>query len=295
MKKAILALSLILVCLTFSKAQSSINDYKYVIVEKQFHFQNEVNEYNLNELTRFLFRKHGFRPILDSEVFPKDLRSNYCLALKSEIIVKGVLRTKAIITLKDCDNNIIFTSIEGITKEKDLERAYNIVIRKAFESFNNINYKYTANKNILAKVENTENIEQEQKAKKEIEKLKQEIKTLKEEKVDVVKDEIPLIKEEKETKVEEKLEEIKEIPKEPSKPVIIKEVENYLMSEATYNGFKLINSISKDIEYTIYKTDINNVFIIKGKSGIIYKKKNRWIREYFDGDKTMIEFLDIRF
>ena len=62
MKKALLLI--LFICFANTYAQNSLNDYKYVIVEKQFHFQTEPNQYNLNELTRFLletnFMADGF-------------------------------------------------------------------------------------------------------------------------------------------------------------------------------------------------------------------------------------------
>ena len=80
--KKLLMILIFASCFLKITAQHSINDYKYVIVEKQFHFQSEPNQYNLNELTRFLLKKNGFRPILESDIFPNDLKSNYCLALQ---------------------------------------------------------------------------------------------------------------------------------------------------------------------------------------------------------------------
>ncbi|MBN4057805.1 hypothetical protein JYT34_00005, partial [Olleya sp. AH-315-K02] len=141
MRKVIIALFLIVGCLTFSKAQTNLNDYKYVIVEKQFHFQNEPNEYNLNSLTRFLFKKYGFSSINESEPLPEDLKSDYCLALTSEVTAKGTFKTRVTIVLRDCDNNIVFQT-EGVTKEKYFDKVYNIGIRKAMEGFEEIDYSY---------------------------------------------------------------------------------------------------------------------------------------------------------
>jgi len=106
MKKALLLI--LFICFANTYAQNSLNDYKYVIVEKQFHFQTEPNQYNLNELTRFLLKKNGFRPILESDIFPNDLKSDYCLALQSEVKASGFLKTTVSITLKDCNNNILY-------------------------------------------------------------------------------------------------------------------------------------------------------------------------------------------
>jgi hypothetical protein len=140
MKK--LVLSIVFVMSVFlNYAQHDLNDYKYVIVEKQFHFQGEEGQYDLNEFVRFLFKKNGFKPILTSDIFPDDLKRNYCLALTSEIKAKGALRTKVTLILKNCNNEIVFQS-EGITKEKAFDMAYKKGIRMAFEAFEGLNYVY---------------------------------------------------------------------------------------------------------------------------------------------------------
>ena len=113
MKKALLLI--LFICFANTYAQNSLNDYKYVIVEKQFHFQTEPNQYNLNELTRFLLKKNGFRPILESDIFPNDLKSDYCLALQSEVKACAFLKTTVSNTLKDCNNNILYEA-SGTTK-----------------------------------------------------------------------------------------------------------------------------------------------------------------------------------
>lgn len=127
-------------------AQHNLNDYKYVIVEKQFHFQNEENQYDLNEFVRFLFKKNGFNPILTSDIYPDDLKRDYCLALTSEIKAKGALRTKVYLTLRNCNNEIVFKS-EGVTKEKSFDKAYMKGIRNAFDAFEDIYYVYTPKEN----------------------------------------------------------------------------------------------------------------------------------------------------
>jgi len=40
---------------------------------------------------------------------------------------------------------------------------------------------------------------------------------------------------------------------------------------------------------------MKDVFIIKGKSGVVYKVGNSWVREYVDQERTLTEFLEIKF
>lgn len=281
MKKIILTLFLIIGCLSYSKAQPSLNDYKYVIVEKQFHFQNKPNEYNLNNLTRFLFKKYGFNSIIESEALPEDLKFDYCLALTSEITAKGALRTKITIVLRDCNNNIVF-QVEGTTKEKYFDKVYTIGIRKAMEGLKDINYNYIEKQKTVnqEKSTNPETKVQAEGSNITVEEFNTEIKELKEKEETIVEQEE--VKEEKPFIDTEKLK-------------VVKEAENYFKVKSITNGFDLINNKSKKIEYTIYRTGMENVFTIKGKDGVIYKKGNQWIREYVEDNKTIIDFLDIRF
>lgn len=276
-------ITLCIVTNTFS--QTSLNNYKYVIVENQFHFQKEANEYNLNQLTMFLFKKHGFRPIFDSEIYPEDLRSNYCLALTSTIVAKGAFITKITIVLKDCNNNVVFSS-EGKTKEKEFKKVYSIGIRKAFEQFENINYKYIPKADIIAEG-NTSN--------DEVEELKAEMKSLKTEQIKISKKTKDIEENEEMYILQKANNELKEISKNPTETINVEEAKSYLKANSITNGFQLINSLSNEIEYVLRKTGMKNVFILKDKNGVIYKKDNDWVREYVDGDKTIIEFLDIRF
>jgi len=269
-------------CFLQITAQNSINDYKYVIVEKQFHFQNEANEYNLNELTRFLLKKKGFKPILESDIYPDDLKSNYCLALQSEVKAKGMLRTTVTITLKDCNNNILFTA-DGSTKEKDFDKVYAYAIRKAFEDFSVVEYNYVPNEAVSGK---NKEIKPTKDDSDEVEKLKAEIDELKKKN----SEKESKLNETNAKKLVEKPSSKKEARKSKSKKASI-----YLEAVDTDNGFNLVDSDSKKLIHALVKTGIDNVYTVKGNNGIVYKKEGKWIREYTKGKKTLIETLNVVF
>jgi hypothetical protein len=272
MKKVLMCLMLASGFLKLA-AQHNINDYKYVIVEKQFHFQTEPNQYNLNELTRFLLKKHGFKPILESDVFPNDLKSNYCLALQCEVKAKGFLITTVTVTLKDCNNNVLFQA-EGTTKEKDFDKVYSYGIRKAFEKFDVLDYKYEPNDAIVNTTENKVNNSNKDDS-AEVEKLKAEIETLK----------------------KEKKASLKQTPKPEKKAAHtkIKKESTILEAVATDNGYDLVNANSKKVIFKLTKTGMDNVFTVNGNKGIVYKKDGKWQREYTKGKKTVVEILSIIF
>jgi hypothetical protein len=79
------------------------------------------------------------------------------------------------------------------------------------------------------------------------------------------------------------------------KKVAAKETKNYLIAKPITNGYQLVNSLTSSIEFTIHATGFENVFIIKDKSGIIYKRGNGWVREHIEGERTVIDFLDVKF
>ena len=246
-------------------SQSSVNDFKYVIVPEQFGFQNDANQYRLNQLTKFLLKKYDFLAYTDSEEFPEDLAKNNCLALRVVITVKGTLKTKATVKLLDCYNNLVFLSDEGVSKEKSFNKAYNLSIRDAFNSFEGLNYKYVQNDALISD-------QSKEKSTKE-EAIKLENKAL------------------------EKTTEATKLAKNTSEVLTVKKEAPFLNAVPipNRNAYKLINSISKEVEYIIYASDIENTFIIKGESGVIFKKNTAWVRQYIVKQKTVVEVLYIRF
>ena len=139
MKKSIL-LGLLFVY-SFSYSQT-VNNYVYALVPSKFTFLKEKDQYNLNTLTKLLMGKYGFTPYLDSDVLPDEMTN--CKRINVDVISVGdFFTTKLKVILKDCKNNILFTSAEGKSKEKDYRVAYNQALRNAFISFDSLHYKYT--------------------------------------------------------------------------------------------------------------------------------------------------------
>ncbi len=123
--------------------QKSINNYKYIIVPTQFDFLKSPDQYKVNSLTKFLFNKYGFTAFLSDEIFPNDLAKNSCSALTANVKNNsGMFTTKSIIELKDCNNNVVYTSTEGKSKQKEYQKAFYEAIRGAFKSIQTLNYKY---------------------------------------------------------------------------------------------------------------------------------------------------------
>ena len=127
-------------------AQNNINSYKYILVPKQFEFQKSEDQYQLNSLTKFLFNRAGYNVLFTNEQYPSDLAENNCLALK--VVVNNnssMLTTKLNIDLYDCNNNIVFSTKVGRSREKDFKKSYQEAIRLTFVELEKLNYKYDNN------------------------------------------------------------------------------------------------------------------------------------------------------
>ncbi|TVZ26980.1 hypothetical protein JM83_1987 [Gillisia sp. Hel_I_86] len=145
MKKTYLIFALLLgICLT--SLGQNLNSYKYVVVPDRFDFLKEPNQYQMNELAKFLFEKYGFTAFMASESKPSDLSMDSCNVLYADVIEdSGLFQTKLQVLLKDCRNQVVFTSEEGKSKEKDFKQAYQEALRNAFNYVEAINYKYDGN------------------------------------------------------------------------------------------------------------------------------------------------------
>ncbi|RKS44945.1 hypothetical protein BC962_2617 [Gillisia mitskevichiae] len=136
----------LLVGLCFTGVGQDLNTYKYVSVPERFDFLKEANQYQVNELTKFLFEKYGFKAFMANELNPDDLSINPCNFLKADVVEdSGLFQTKLQVVLLNCANEEIFISEVGISKEKEYKKAYQEALRDAFTSFEAINYKYEQN------------------------------------------------------------------------------------------------------------------------------------------------------
>jgi len=142
MKKLLIFTSIFIGFISSTFGQD-LNSYKYVIVPSTFEFLKEPNQYQINELTKFLFEKYGFEAYIEDEELPVELSQNRCKALMANVKNdSGLFSTKLVLVLKDCKNNQVFISEEGTSREKEYKTAYQESLRNAFESISAIDYKY---------------------------------------------------------------------------------------------------------------------------------------------------------
>jgi len=139
MKKILVLFSLIF---TLSSYSQDLSKYKYVVVPEQFSFLKEADQYQLNSLTKFLFEKYGFETFIEGEEKYVNLSPDRCEGLYADVLNdSGLFKTKLEITLKDCRNQQVFKSREGVSRQKDYGTAFQAALREAFKSFEELDYK----------------------------------------------------------------------------------------------------------------------------------------------------------
>ncbi len=279
MKKQLFFGLLCLIGLKFF-GQRSINDYKYVVVPAQYGFLSEDDKYQLNSLTKFLFNKYGYNAFMEGEEFPADLQENGCLAMYANLLENSsLLKTKLQLEVKDCNGTVIMRSDTGETKEKAYDKAFNLALRQAFESFQYAEYRYVPITGPgVSKTSEAKPMEEK-----------------------VIEEEIAVMTENEETREPMKMVEVKEIPVESAtvgekidtEMVIVKEPSDLLYAQPIANGFQIVDTEPKKV-MVLYKSGLKDVFIVEGKDAVVYKKDGIW---YYDEYNSKLETktLNIKF
>jgi hypothetical protein len=258
MKTKIYIFLLVLSATMSSWAQLSINDYKYVSVPDKFDFLKSTDEYQLNSLTVFLLEKQGFTVLDKSVNYPMDLAQNNCLKLNANVLkIKGFLFSKLQLVLTDCENRVVFSSEIGKSKLKNYQKAYHEALRNAF-ALSTFNYAYNGSNVSAAMPEPPKTIAKS---------------------TPVIVTEIAVKKQD--------IQEVIEVSDSSIEAVV------GLLIQQTNSGYDFIDSISKTIKFSTHATLFDNVYIIDGQEGIIYKRGQNWVREYIENGNTTIEALNI--
>lgn len=127
-------------------AQSPLDSYKYIIVPKKFDFLRKENQYRVNSQTKYLFEKNGFTTLLKGQDYPEDLISNPCLGVEANVIDESnSFTSKVRVSLTNCQDQVVYTSEQGISKEKDYAKSYSLALNNAFKSIAQMGYQYDPN------------------------------------------------------------------------------------------------------------------------------------------------------
>ncbi|MBC7640721.1 MAG: hypothetical protein H7174_00025 [Flavobacterium sp.] len=137
MKKIILLTFSLFTFLSFSQ---NLNKYKYAIIPENFEFLKTKNEFGFCDLVKAAMRKYGFETFSNNEILPLDVANDNKFFV--DIVVNsGMIYTKMTMVFKDYRNNVLFTSEEGKSKEKEYQIAFNESFRQAAKSLDLLNDK----------------------------------------------------------------------------------------------------------------------------------------------------------
>ena len=268
-------------------AQKNINNYKYIVVPTSYSFLGEEDRYQLNSLTKFLFNKYGFTALFQNEEFPNDLKRNRCLATFVKVEnEKGFLRTKLRIDLLDCNGDLVMSSRVGATNEKEFAKAYNLALRDAFVTYQTLGYKYEPLKE--DKAESVEPMPSQTKSAsvedKAITPIEPEAKPIKKDvaSVAVAVETTKMITSGPQNAIEE------------TNIELVEEAKETLYAQPIANGYQVVDTTPK-IVMILLKTAQSNVFIVKDQDAIVYNEEGKWFISKNNGDKVLIEPLNIKF
>lgn len=123
------------IAILFTVSISAQSNYEVVIIPKKYSFLKEENKYNLNSLTKSFFETEGFKVYYAEDILPKEIANNRCNVLFADVTENnGLFASRLIVVLTDCQNNILLTSAEGSSRDKDYNVAYNEALRFALTS-----------------------------------------------------------------------------------------------------------------------------------------------------------------
>lgn len=236
--KKLFTLFILLFVIQIKSQNVDLSAYKYIVVASNFGFLKSADEYQTSSLTKFLLQKKGFEVLLDNEEFPSELKENGCLALKANVLDNSnMFTTKNFVQFLDCSGKIIYTSQNGLSREKDYKKAYHEAIRNAFDTMTDFTYSYKPN---------TKNVTYN---------------------IDTVQFDNTTVK--------------------PKEVVTINQTakEKFSYSFSTQeNGFQILDN-ENNILFTALKSSLENVYILKNKDGLIYKKDGVFIAEYYENNE----------
>lgn len=262
MKKYILLLVLFLSVRGFCQ---DLNQYQYAIVPAKYDFLKEKDKYRLNTLTKLLMEKYGFKSYLTTDVQPDEIANTNCNKVFVDVLESGTMFvTKLKVVLKDCKNNILFTSDEGTSREKEFGAGFNEALRNAFKSFDKLNHQYNG-------------------------------VVLKEEAVTPTEKAVAP----KETVI---LNENFETPQTTTNKVIAETKTGIQYSEPLFakpfeNGFQLLTNNTNIPVYvmTIHKTSSPDCYLVDKENthGVLLRKSGSWFFEYYKEGKLISEQVSI--
>jgi uncharacterized protein YqgQ len=235
--------------------KKEVPNYKYIIVPERFSFLKENDQFQTSSLTKFLLKKNGFTVFLDSDEYPIELKKDPCKALTAEIIDKSSLFKTTV--LMELKNCAKKTIY---TSEEGYSKLKDY--KQAFqESIRNAhasmsNIKFVALENPVI--------------------------------MEVIKEPVANI-----PKTRKTVEVIPTIGQKRSVNKDLRETDT-LYAQPNENGFQLID-LKPEVVFLILKTNLKDVFIIKDKNGVLYKKSTTWFAAFYENGELVEKRYEIKF
>lgn len=141
--KNIISISFICIFSLTLFSQNKLNDYKYISISKQLDLKRKQNQFNINNLLQSHLNNHDFVAFVQGDSISSTLKP--CDVLKTSINETGFLTTNITISFKDCYDNIIYTTTEGVSRIKEFKLAYYEAFSKTLKDPNIELHKFTKN------------------------------------------------------------------------------------------------------------------------------------------------------
>lgn len=287
MKKILFGV-LFLLCLSFS-LNAQLNEYKYVIVPINFNGFKKDNQYKTSTLIKHLFSQKGFETYYENNI-PFEVNAERCKALTVDLLhTSTMFNTSATLVLKDCNSREVYSTLEGTSKQKNVEKSYKEAIEATFVSIQAMAYAYTPSKKEEPIV--TKNVVSSETVPKEV--------------ADNEKLEAPAppattaaaitttaaVVDTKETTAADKVQNTPEV----AVTSTTADADIWYAQEIP-NGFQLVDK-TPSVQLKIYKTETANMYIAEGQdsNGVVYKREGEWFFEYYESGKKTIKKLNLKF
>lgn len=278
-------LTYILILAMGFSAHAQLDGYKYVIVPKKFDAFKSDNQYQTSTLVKHYLTEYGLTTVYD-DTLPLDLAENRCLGLLADVLDdSSMFTTKLTLTLKNCQNQVVFTTKQGRSKTKEFDAAYREAIQQAVGSFSGINYQYRPKdgRTVAAQPQG------------------RPVTSNGDEVIEVVQgDRVKEHVVDQKTDLEEQT--YKSVEPRPSNfqkadtPSSTPNLTGMLYAQAVDGGYQLVDSTPK-IVLRLEGTSMENIFLTQfgGHNAMVFKKGDQWFLEYVEQGEKMTKELQIKF
>mgnify|MGYP007079515594 CR=1 FL=1 len=314
-------LSICMITLFALNVQGQLNDYKYLVVPKRFDGFKMENQHQTSTLVKHLFTNKGFNTVYDDAI-PDDLYANRCLGLTVRLDEKSsMFTTKTILILENCNNEAVFMTQEGRSREKDFKISYNEAITQAFQSIQALDYSYVEKSNAetvtlgfrndVKSLNDESNIEKGDRSGNKNTSVRQ-VATQDEQSFESIEPTASNYKkgvQQKETEVtqtatadnqsyEDKSPTESDVQKAAAVNSMLDETNApmVLYAQEIENGYQLVDNSPK-IVMTLSKTSLSDIYSAKSDqtSGIVFRRDGKWFFEYVTNGETIQKELNIKF